>query len=335
MKGFFQNIVSNDEFYKKENLELKNKLLSLEEENRLLKNCCLPKSKFSKSVTSEEPFDNKFDQIISESKMSSKYIGENGSLKEFKNFLYKNLIFTNNITSNDIDCINNLFIKDNDWENNKSVFLLKQNIIERNMLRMVELLALEKSDDFNRSYYESINQSDLSNNQNSLKEKDFEVWMNKYCKNTSIINNSEYKNQPVTSEEKFEVEKIENFKQNITIKNPINSANTTNNINKSINNFKQNDNKLNKLLYFSEEEEDNVIPNTKNSELNTKIVNKVNDINESKKNISSNINNFNLNKDIKTEEIKSRTNENIIGKNTNDENSLKKQIYEWDIDDEL
>lgn len=345
MKGFFQNIVSNDEYLKKENVDLKAKLSNIEEENRLLKNCCLPKSKFSKSVTSEEPFDSKFDQFMSDKKISSKYSSEHNSLKDFKLFLAKNLFFTNNISSNDVDNINNLFIKENDWENNKSVFLLKQNILERNMLRMLELLNINE-DIEKKNYFNSLSNKDIPNNQGSLQEKDFEKWVNNYCKDKAFDNDIVSKNVQINKENillthnKLEPKKevlTSNNIQDDKIKN-IDKNNKNTNIIKPV--VKKVDNKLNKLLYLSDEdeEEDETNNNNKNN----------NDVNEEIKSVEKNngtkeiITNSINNKIVNNEKPNLQTFESAANNVNNSSNahvvkqdsSKGKNLYEWDIEDD-
>lgn len=345
MKGFFQNIVSNDEYLKKENVDLKAKLCNIEEENRLLKNCCLPKSKFSKSVTSEEPFDNKFDQFMSDKKISSKYSNENNSLKDFKLFLAKNLFFTNNISSNDVDNINNLFIKENDWENNKSVFLLKQNILERNMLRMIELLNINE-DIEKKNYFNSLSNEYIAYNQSSLQENDFEKWVNDYCKDKAFDNDIVSKNVQINKEKilltqnKLEPKKEIFTSNNIQDEKLKSIDQNSKNINIDKPAVKKVDNKLNKLLYLSDEEEDEANNNnTLKNDLNiNEQINLVDKNNGTKELVPNSINNKVVNNEKPNSQTFEQASNNVNNSSNShvvkQENTKGKNLYEWDIEDD-
>lgn len=123
-----EELMSTASRLKNENCELKKRLMALEKENGLLKNCVL---------NTEEDSSSHFGKLFNSLKTTFLSMEDDDfnekNINEFKAFLYNQSLFFGGIEEDDITYLNQFVNKsDEDWKTNKDVFLFKQTILERN-----------------------------------------------------------------------------------------------------------------------------------------------------------------------------------------------------------
>jgi hypothetical protein len=134
-----------------DNSNLKEKLKFLTEENQKLKHDLLGIKK-----------EGKLNKIISS--VTSDFSDNNKQLNSFKEFIFKQYFLYNGLTEDEVNYLNTLDqVSENDFENNKGLFMFKQKIIERNYRELMN----------NAKIGQEINQlcltkKDLSNKENCV-----------------------------------------------------------------------------------------------------------------------------------------------------------------------
>ncbi len=127
---------------KDESKFLKEKYNQLLKENELLK-----QSIFTNSNQSNSQITKIFKEFKSAFFSYESNTETNKSIIDFKNFLFQNMLLYNSLEDEDIDALNALNITDSDWNNNKDIFIFKQNVLERNYNQLMENLLV--SNDLN------------------------------------------------------------------------------------------------------------------------------------------------------------------------------------------
>ena len=156
--------------------------------------------------------------------------------KQFKNFLFDQYFFYGGIEEDEINFLNQINVnKDEDYQNNKDIFLFKQKILERNYNELIRNLLI--SNELNNI----LDINSINSKKNNLK---------------SNFNFNDYQN--------IDNENITNNDNKIINNNNIN--NETNNINnKTIN---ENSNKNNEDIFVSKKKQINKKKNRKSDNLN-------------------------------------------------------------------
>ena len=164
MQSFLGNFVKGDETLKKENLELKQQKELLLKENSILKESYLDKD----SIKYEENVFGKFFSSMKNSVLNKPV----SNSEKFKSFLYGNLFISNSINTKDVDEMNQLVIQEDDWSENKKLYLLKQRILQRNYIFLID--SLNANSEFDRIEKE-IKELDESNDE--IPHSTFEEWI--------------------------------------------------------------------------------------------------------------------------------------------------------------
>lgn len=122
---------------KDESKFIKEKYNQLLKENELLK-----QSIFTNSNQSNSQITKIFKEFKSAFFSYDSNTETNKSIRDFKNFLFQNLLLYNSVEEEDIDVLNAINITDSDWNNNKDIFIFKQNLLERNYNQLMENLIV-------------------------------------------------------------------------------------------------------------------------------------------------------------------------------------------------
>jgi len=122
---------------KEESKFLKDKYNEILKENELLK-----QSLFTNSNQSNSQITKIFKEFKSAFFSYDTNTEANKSIRDFKNFLFQNLLLYNSVEEEDIDYLNDIKITDNDWNKNKDIFIFKQNLLERNYNQLMENLIV-------------------------------------------------------------------------------------------------------------------------------------------------------------------------------------------------
>ena len=165
-----------------ENKALKNNLEEKIKENKQLKNSILNSNDNSsgfnkffneiKTTFLNPEDDNDFDKKYS---------------KQFKNFLFDQYFFYGGIEEDEINFLNQINVnKDEDYQNNKDIFLFKQKILERNYNELIRNLLISNElnnildinsinskknnlkSNFNFNDYQNIDNENITNNDNKI-----------------------------------------------------------------------------------------------------------------------------------------------------------------------
>ena len=97
--------------------------------------------------------------------------------KQFKNFLFDQYFFYGGIEEDEINFLNQINVnKDEDYQNNKDIFLFKQKILERNyneLNKILDINSIKKKknnlkSNFNFNDYQNIDNENITNNDNKI-----------------------------------------------------------------------------------------------------------------------------------------------------------------------
>lgn len=146
---------------KEESKFLKDKCNSLLKENELLKD-----SIFTTGNESNSNLGKIFKEFKTAFFSNEPNEETNKSIRNFKNFMFQNLLLFNSIDDEDSDLLNSISISETDWSKNKDLFLFKQNLLERNYNCLMENLAV--SSEFNKF----LNEDNL--NEKQIEKTDME-----------------------------------------------------------------------------------------------------------------------------------------------------------------
>ncbi len=181
-----------------ENKALKDNLDEKIKENKQLKNSILNSNENSSG------FDKFFNEIKTtflnpedEDDFDKKYTNQ------FKNFLFDQYFFYGGIEEDEINFLNQINVnKDQDYQNNKDIFLFKQKILERNYNELIRNLLISNelnsfinpknikknnlNSNFNLYDSETLNDQTIKNNDNNI--------FNQNNKKNNVINNQSNNN---------------------------------------------------------------------------------------------------------------------------------------------
>ena len=118
---------------KEANNNLKETLNALTEENTRLKNSIVNQKKNSSDL-----------KDIYKTLFLSNETNVNEKNKEFNDFLYDQYLLYDGLEEEDINDLNQLKIKEDNWSDNKDLFIFKQKIIERNYQKLFRNIAASK-----------------------------------------------------------------------------------------------------------------------------------------------------------------------------------------------
>lgn len=146
-----------------ENKILKEKIKLLFEENEKMKQIMLLGEKETNKSTNINRFFKDFKTLLFENKSSD-------SIQGFKHFLCENLIYSN-IDEEDIDFLNSIDIKEQDWNENRHLFIFKQKVLEKNYREMFKnAIILNELKEFQRNTLKSTdNERKTIDNQEKVK----------------------------------------------------------------------------------------------------------------------------------------------------------------------
>jgi len=135
---------------KDENKILKEKIKLLFEENEKMKQIMLLGEKDTNKSTNLNRFFKDFKTMLFENKSID-------SVQGFKQFLCENLIYSN-IDEEDVDFLNSIDIKEQDWKENRHIFIFKQRILEKNYKEMFKnAVILNELKEFQKNKQKSTN----------------------------------------------------------------------------------------------------------------------------------------------------------------------------------
>ena len=167
-----------------DNSNLKEKLKFLTEENQKLKHDLLGIKK-----------EGKLNKIISS--VTSDFSDNNKQLNSFKEFIFKQYFLYNGLTEDEVNYLNTLDqVSENDFENNKGLFIFKQKIIERNYREMmnnakigqeINQLCLTKKELFNKENYVTPRNDTLYSQNGELLQNKINVEENKEKKKKVLL----------------------------------------------------------------------------------------------------------------------------------------------------
>ena len=167
-----------------DNSNLKEKLKFLTEENKKLKHDLLGIKK-----------EGKLNKIISS--VTSDFSDNNKKLNSFKEFIFKQYFLYNGLTEDEVNYLNTLDqVSENDFENNKGLFIFKQKIIERNYREMmnnakigqeINQLCLTKKELFNKENYVTPRNDTISSQNGELLQNKINVEENKETKKKVLL----------------------------------------------------------------------------------------------------------------------------------------------------
>ena len=224
---------------KEANDNLKETLNAVTEENTNLKNSIVNKKKNSSDL-----------KDIYKTLFLSNETNVNEKNKEFNDFLYDQYLLYDGLEEEDINDLNQIKVKEDNWSDNKDLFVFKQKIIERNYQKLFRNIAASKElqnlygikedltndNSMDNSTEENNNKNDIIHKENENKEEEKEntdelvtlsdkIDGNKKKKKNKKKNNKEKEkeNEKEKKKEKERPEKKESNKFNQGNLNPINN----------------------------------------------------------------------------------------------------------------
>lgn len=194
------------------NNNLKTSLEGLTTNNNSLKEIILNKEKKSSELKS-------FMKDMKNTLFSSSDIDNNDKNKELNDFIYDQYTLYGGLEEEEINDINQIKIKEDNWIDNKDFFILKQKIIERNYQELFKNILI--SEELNKLFFnEGIKEdnnninvennlitnksNDISNNKN----KDIEKSNQKENKKQKIKKKNNEKNKKDKEENKFNIDNL-------------------------------------------------------------------------------------------------------------------------------
>jgi len=151
---------------KEANNNLKETLNSVTEENTALKNSIVKKKNSSDL------------KDIYKTLFLTNETNENEKNKEFNDFLYDQYLLYDGLEEEDINDLNQLKIKEENWSDNKDLFIFKQKIIERNYQKLFRNIAASRELQNLYGIKDDIqmdNSTEDNNNQNNIIHKENEA----------------------------------------------------------------------------------------------------------------------------------------------------------------
>lgn len=300
---------------KDESKYLKEKYNQLQKENELLK-----QSIFTNSNQNNSQITKIFKEFKSAFFSYDSNTETNKSIRDFKNFLFQNMLLYNSVEEEDIDVLNAINITDNDWNNNKDVFIFKQNLLERNYNQLMENLIV--SNELNSFLKENdlildkkINKIFTSDHQKES-IKNTNNYNDANLKNSIENKNSLNNNRGIASDSKSE-----NNIENLT--NKVNS-NSFGNANEKNSNKQSKNNILEDLI-----KDDDLQPDLVASIFSKSVQEKHRVSNENAKSVSSNSNNKDYNNNTNQFQMKSDYNSK---QNSNKNTFIFDELLEPDVD---
>lgn len=186
---------------KEENNKQKESLNKLSEQNNDLKNSILNRSKNSSEIKN----------IYNDLKFTLFATNDNEieeKNKEFNDFLYDQYLLYSGLEEEEINDLNQLKINEENWSDNKDLFIFKQKIIERNYQELFRNIAA--SNELQNLFKTEENINNVNDNNINVKEK------NTNLNNTK--NNNDIKNENNDNKLSTLSDKIGSEKKNKTIK---------------------------------------------------------------------------------------------------------------------
>ena len=338
--GIENNITDENNFsiklLKEESKLLKEKYNQILKENELLK-----QSIFNSTNQNNSNISKIFTELKTAFFSYENNLETNKSIRDFKNFLFENMLLYNSVDNEDIDILNSFNISDKDWNNNKDIYLFKQNLLEKNIKDIMENVVV--SNEFNKFI-----------NIHNLKQKNF--------LNEATPKNLSYSEQNIIKQINLDNKIL----SDVSLKNNINTSVEelleSQNFYKSSHNFEnfneKNKNILEKLI--SIEDKDNFFyknnfckgyenNNASQSEINSIHNFKSNTVNFRNKKISNDKNEVNFDKLLEKDDvidfsneknfdktfnlgdIKNSKNQNVNFNNIQDRD-IKEEVYQDSID---
>lgn len=209
---------------KEANNNLKETLNSVTEENTALKNSIVKKKNSSDL------------KDIYKTLFLTNETNENEKNKEFNDFLYDQYLLYDGLEEEDINDLNQLKIKEENWSDNKDLFIFKQKIIERNYQKLFRNIAASR--ELQNLYgikddNQMNNSTEDNNNQNNIIQKENETKKEQKEKTDELVTLSDKiegskkkkknKKKQDKEKEKEKPEKKESNKFNQGNLNPINN----------------------------------------------------------------------------------------------------------------
>ena len=198
------------------NNNLKTSLEGLTTKNNSLKDIILNKEKKSSELKS-------FMKDMKNTLFSSSDIDNNEKNKELNDFIYDQYTLYGGLEEEEINDINQIKIKEDNWIDNKDFFILKQKIIERNyqelfknILISEELNKLFFGEDINNNYNINVENNLKTNKPNDInnnKNKDIEKNNQKEDKKQKSKKRNNEKNKKDKEENKFNFDNLNKDKK--------------------------------------------------------------------------------------------------------------------------
>lgn len=155
-----EELMSTANRLKNENVEFKERIMTLEKENGLLRHCVINNEKESSSH---------FGKLVNSLKTTFLSMDDDNddfnekNINDFKAFLYNQSLFFGGIEEEDINHLNQFVNKsDEDWKANKDVFLFKQTILERNYRELLSNILV--SPELNAMMIKKYGKDKIKNN---------------------------------------------------------------------------------------------------------------------------------------------------------------------------
>ena len=238
---------------KEANNNLKETLNKVTEENASLKNSIINQKKNSSDL-----------KDIYKTLFLYNEINVNEKNKEFNDFLYDQYLLYDGLEEEDVNDLNQLKIKEDNWSDNKDLFIFRQKIIERNYQKLFRNIAVSKElqnlygikedlindDNLDYSTEENNNKNNDNIKENEIKEEqkdntdELVTLSDKIDGNKKKKKNKKKQNKEKEKEQEKEKEKSEKKESNKFIQGNLNP----------INNLKKDNINLDNLL---EDEESN------------------------------------------------------------------------------
>ena len=200
------------------NNNLKTSLEGLTTKNNSLKEIILNKEKKSSELKS-------FMKDMKNTLFSSSDIDNNEKNKELNDFIYDQYTLYGGLEEEEINDINQIKIKEDNWIDNKDFFILKQKIIERNYQELFKNILISeelnklffgediKNDNNNNINVENNLKTNKPNDINNNKNKDIEKNNQKEDKKQKIKKRNNEKNKKDKEENKFNFDNLNKDKK--------------------------------------------------------------------------------------------------------------------------
>ena len=145
------------------NENLKISLDELNKNNKLLKETLLNKEKKGSEIKS-------FMKDIGNTLFSFEDMDNNSKNKELNDFIYDQYLLYGGLEEEEINDLNQIKIKEDNWSDNKDFFTFKQKVIERNYQELFKNIST--SEELNKLFGSEDNEQNEKRNDNDNKTKD-------------------------------------------------------------------------------------------------------------------------------------------------------------------